>query len=225
MRAVLTDIEGTTTSLSFVKDVLFPWSRSHLRDFVRAHREEPAVRAVLDDVRAIEPAALGTDEIIAVLDRWILEDRKVTPLKALQGIMWRSGYENGELVAHVYDDAVAALRAWHARGIPLYVYSSGSVDAQKLLFGHTSYGDLTPLFSGFFDTTTGSKLDAASYRSIASKVALPPADILFLSDNGAELDAAQLAGMQTSWVDRGGAQPMPHAKNDHGCVSTFAEIR
>jgi enolase-phosphatase E1 len=220
MRAVLTDIEGTTTSLSFVKDVLFPYSRHHLGEYVRVHEKEPAVRAVLEDVRAIEPAQT-TDEIIAVLDRWILEDRKVTPLKALQGMMWRSGYDNGELVAHVYDDAVAALRAWHARGILLYVYSSGSVDAQKLLFGHTSHGDLTPLFSGFFDTTTGPKLDAASYRSIASKVALPAGDIRFFSDSVPELDAARLAGMQTSWVDREGTHPVTH---DHGRITTFAEI-
>jgi enolase-phosphatase E1 len=223
MRAVLTDIEGTTTSLSFVKDVLFPYSRRHLGDYLRAHEKEPGVRAVLHDVRAIEPAQT-TDEIVAVLDRWILEDRKVTPLKALQGMMWRRGYDNGELLAHVYDDAVAALRAWHARGIPLYVYSSGSVDAQRLLFGHTSEGDLTPLFSGFFDTTTGPKLDAASYRSIASKVGLEAGDIRFLSDNVAELDAARLAGMQTVWVDREGARPMTHSPSDHRRVTTFAEI-
>jgi enolase-phosphatase E1 len=221
MRAVLTDIEGTTTSLSFVKDVLFPYSRRHLRAFVLAHQDDPAVSAILDDVRTLERAsALGTDEIVAALDRYILEDRKVTPLKRLQGMMWRSGYESGELRSHVYDDAVAALRAWHARGIPLYVYSSGSVDAQKLLFGHTSFGDLTPLFSGFFDTTTGAKLDAASYRAIASKVVLQPEDILFLSDSVAELDAARLAGMQTLWVDREGAQPA----GDHRRITTFGEI-
>jgi enolase-phosphatase E1 len=226
MRAVLTDIEGTTSSLSFVKDVLFPYARRHLKDFVRSHAEDPAVRAVLDDVRARENAlGLDAEGVVAILDQWMSEDRKITPLKALQGMIWKSGYESRELLGHVYDDAVAHLGAWHAQGVPLYVYSSGSVEAQRLLFGHTKFGDLTELFSGFFDTTVGAKLDAASYRVIAAHVALPPGDILFLSDNVAELDAARLAGMGTTWLDRSPGRSDAPGAGEHPRASTFDDVR
>jgi enolase-phosphatase E1 len=217
-RAVLTDIEGTTSSLSFVKDVLFPYSRAHLPDFVRAHRTDPDVRKILDDVLTGD----GPDDesAIAELIRWIDQDRKATPLKSLQGMIWETGYRNGDFTGHVYGDAVAALRDWHARGIPLYVYSSGSVKAQQLLFGHSDAGDLTPLFSGYFDTAVGGKKEAASYRRIAESIGLPPGDILFLSDIKEELDAARAAGFATYWLVRAGAGD----GTSHPVARDFTEI-
>jgi enolase-phosphatase E1 len=204
LRAILTDIEGTTSSLSFVKDVLFPYAREHLAAYVARHAREAAVAQLLADARAVIGGSPSDDAVIAQMLRWIDEDRKITPLKALQGLVWEDGYRQGHFQGHVYEDAVQRLRAWHARGLRLYVYSSGSVLAQKLLFGHTAYGDLTPLFSGFFDTTIGGKRDADSYRAIAARVALPAELTVFLSDVKEELDAAQTAGMQTRWLVREG---------------------
>lgn len=204
IRAILTDIEGTTSSLAFVKDVLFPYARKHLADYVSRHAHEPVVARLLADARAIIGGHPSDEQVVAQMLRWIDEDRKITPLKALQGLIWEDGYRQGHFQGHVYEDAVRQLRAWHARGLRLYVYSSGSVLAQKLLFGHTAYGDLTPLFAGFFDTTIGGKREAASYRAIAAAVALPAASIVFLSDVREELDAARAAGMQTRWLVREG---------------------
>lgn len=205
IEAIVTDIEGTTSSLSFVKDVLFPYARRHLADFVRTHGGDPEVRRLLDDVGAAAGRPLADAEAVAELLRWMDEDRKATPLKALQGLIWEEGYRRGEFTGHVYEDAVRRLREWHERGLRLYVYSSGSVHAQQLLFGHTAYGDLTPLFSGWFDTGVGAKQDIGSYRRIAREIGLPPQAILFLSDVPAELDAAAAAGMATCWLARDGA--------------------
>jgi enolase-phosphatase E1 len=206
VRAVLTDIEGTTSSLSFVKDVLFPFARRHLEAFVAAHRGEPRVRQCLDGARELAgDPALSDDATVALLLQWMAEDRKATPLKTLQGLIWEQGYASGELQGHVYPDAVEGLRAWHARGLRLYVYSSGSVAAQKLIFGFTAWGDLTPLFSGYFDTTTGPKVESPSYARIARDLGLPPEAVLFLSDSVAELNAARSAGLRTACLDRGEA--------------------
>lgn len=197
IKAILTDIEGTTSSISFVHDVLFPYARARLADFVRTYAEEPAVAGLLDDVRSEAGKELDIEGIIAQLIAWIDADIKATPLKALQGMIWESGYHNGDFKGHLYADAEQGLRRWHAQGIKLYIYSSGSVHAQKLLFGHTEYGDLTPLFSGYFDTRIGHKREAGSYRRIAEEIGLPADQVLFLSDIGEELDAASEAGMQT----------------------------
>jgi enolase-phosphatase E1 len=200
-----------------------------MRAFLRAHAGDPGVPELLEEIRAREGAPAGRgldlDGVADVLDRWILADEKVTPLKTLQGMIWKAGYQRGELQGHVYDDAVETLRGWHARGIPLYVYSSGSVEAQRLLFSNTRFGDLTILFSGFFDTTTGAKLDAASYRAIASKVALPAREILFLSDNVAELDAARLAGMHTTWLDREENVHDQPGASEHPRAESLLEVR
>lgn len=204
IRAVVTDIEGTTSSLSFVKDVLFPYARQHLAPYVAAHAQRPEVRALLDDANREAGGGLDDAGVIAQLERWIDEDRKITPLKSLQGLIWEAGYRNGDFKGHVYADAAAQLRAWHARGIKLYVYSSGSVYAQKLLFGHSEAGDLTPLFSGYFDTHIGGKREADAYRAIAEDIGLPAGNILFLSDIVEELDAAQAAGMQIIHLVRDG---------------------
>ncbi|MFO0041314.1 MAG: acireductone synthase, partial [Pseudomonadota bacterium] len=149
------------------------------------------------------------------------EDRQATPLKARQGMVWFDGYDGRHFVAHMYPDATAALRRWHAAGIPVYVYSSGSVPAQKLYFGHTQDGDLLPLLSGYFDTTTGAKREAASYRRILDAIGTPGREVLFLSDIDAELDAAAEAGLATAWVRRDGT-PAPHAR--HRAITSFDEL-
>jgi enolase-phosphatase E1 len=207
IKAVVTDIEGTTSALSFVKDILFPYARTRLADFVRAHRHEPAVRAQLEEARRLSGETLDDEQLIAQLIRWSDQDRKLTPLKALQGMIWEQGYRKGELRGHIHEDAVRRLRQWHERGLRLYVFSSGSVQAQRLLFGHSDAGDLTPLFSGYFDTTIGAKREAESYRRIAATIGLAPVEILFLSDVREELDAARAAGLETCWLVREGAAP------------------
>lgn len=212
IRAILTDIEGTTSSLSFVKETLFPYARARLADFVRSHAGDDAVRNLLAEAKtAAEDALMDEEGVIAQLVRWIDEDRKITPLKAIQGLIWEQGYRNGDFFGHVYEDAVRRLRAWHEQGIALYVFSSGSVHAQRLLFGHTRFGDLRPLFSGYFDTRIGAKHDPDAYRAIAREMNLLPGEILFLSDSEGELDAAREAGLRTFLLVReGGAKTSAH---------------
>ncbi|NLW96709.1 acireductone synthase [Luteimonas wenzhouensis] len=224
---ILTDIEGTTSSISFVKDVLFPYARRELPRFVAEHGHEPEVRRWLDQV-AIENGGLCQDAmIVETLQGWIDEDRKHTALKALQGMVWTAGYRNADFTAPVYPDAVAALRRWHGNGHRLAVYSSGSVPAQKLLFSHTDAGDLSGLFSGWFDTTVGGKREAASYARIAGELGVEPGAILFLSDVVAELDAAREAGLRTTLVDRASDYPEPRtgaAAGGHPRVTGFDEV-
>lgn len=202
IKAIVTDIEGTTSSISFVKDVLFPYAREHLPAFVAQHAADAEVSALLDDARNIAGAVLDIEGLIAQFIAWIDQDQKVTPLKSLQGLIWLEGYRQGAFTGHIYADAVEYLQRWHAQGLKLYVYSSGSVQAQKLLFGHSDAGDLTPLFSGYFDTHIGGKREAESYRRIAAQIAFQPDEILFLSDIREELDAAAQTGMQTYWLVR-----------------------
>jgi enolase-phosphatase E1 len=221
VRAVLTDIEGTTGSIAFVHDVLFPYADAHLAEFVGRGGARPEVRLLLDEAAAIAEVDPHDDEgIVRALRTWIVEDRKITPLKALQGMIWQSGYERGELLGHVYDDAVAALRAWHAAGIILAIYSSGSVAAQKLLFGYSVAGNLTPLFADYFDTTVGAKTEASSYERIAAALGIVPAEGLFLSDAPGELDAARESGWATAQVLRPGTKATP----THDRIGSFAEI-
>lgn len=214
--AILTDIEGTTSSIAFVKQVLFPHARANMAGFVAARGAEPEVARLLAEARALAGQPDLTDAQTAdLLVAWIDEDRKATPLKALQGMIWQAGYGDGSLKADIYPDAVENLRRWKEQGALLYVYSSGSVPAQKLLFAHTPAGDLTPLFSGYFDTAIGGKLEAGSYRAITARIGLPPGSILFLSDHVGELDAARAAGLATCCLDRGEAVIPPgqtHAK-------------
>ncbi|MFT4178582.1 MAG: acireductone synthase [Thermomonas sp.] len=224
---ILTDIEGTTSSISFVRDVLFPYARAKLPGFVREHAHEPQVRHWLDMV-ATENGGMCQDEmIVETLQGWIDQDRKHTALKALQGMVWDAGYRDGDFTAPLYPDVAPALRAWHGAGHALAVYSSGSVPAQKLLFAHTDAGDLTPLFSGFFDTEVGGKREAESYRVIAQRLAQQPGDILFLSDVVAELDAARDAGLRTVLLDRHEDYPQPRLGDDangHVRAESFAQI-
>jgi enolase-phosphatase E1 len=223
VRAVLTDIEGTTSSISFVKDVLFPYARRHLPAFVATHADKPYVQHWLHEAaREAGLVSASQQEIIALLQRWIDEDRKATPLKALQGMIWEDGYRSGEYRAHVYPEVAQRLRDWKARNVDLYVYSSGSVPAQKLFFGHSEAGDLTPLFSGYFDTEIGAKRDPAAYRRILAAIGRAGEDVLFLSDVVEELDAARAAGMRTTLLARTPAS-CP-AGGTHACVADFDAI-
>ncbi len=228
VKAILTDIEGTTSSISFVKDVLFPYARRALPGFVAERGTEPAVRRWLDLV-ATEHGSICSDEVIVeTLQGWIDSDRKHTALKALQGMIWQSGYRDAHFKAHIYADAAPALKRWHAQGLPLYVYSSGSVPAQKLFFGHSDAGDLTPLFSGWFDTEVGGKREAGSYSSIAESIGVAPSAILFLSDVVEELDAAREAGMKTVLVDRPEDYPQHRVgplANGHQRASSFEQVQ
>ena len=221
IKAILTDIEGTTSSLSFVKDVLFPYAREHLPAFVRRHADDAEVQALLADAQTVVGAELDVEALIAQFIAWIDADRKITPLKSLQGLIWLDGYRQGAFSGHIYADAVEQLRNWHRQGLKLYVYSSGSVQAQKLLFGHSDAGDLTPLFSGYFDTHIGGKRESESYQRIAEDIGFRPGEILFLSDIREELDAAEQAGLQTCWLVR---EQIPAPAAAHRQVSDFSAI-
>lgn len=226
--AVLTDIEGTTTSIAFVYDILFPYAAARLEPTCAQADPGPDLREALARLReehdredaADPPPPFGDGAPYA---RWLMErDRKSTGLKLLQGLIWDEGYARGEIRGHVYADVPPALAAWRAAGRRLRVFSSGSVRAQKLLFGHSDHGDLTPLFEGYHDTTTGPKQEPAAYTAIATAFALPPGDILFLSDVTAELDAAARAGFRTGLLVRPGNRPAQAGA--HRAYASFAEI-
>ena len=232
VKLILTDIEGTTSSISFVKDVLFPYAAEHLPAFVKANLNDEKVQTALQQTAELAAedgesiSADNTDALIAKLLQWISEDRKATPLKALQGLIWKTGYENGDYQAHMYPDATEYLKKWHDNGLPLYVYSSGSVKAQELFFGYSQDGNLLPIFKGHFDTLVGGKRETQSYLNILAElqkthVGLNAADVLFLSDIKEELDAAKEAGMQTVWLLRDSDIPVDA---EHKAVKSFAEI-
>ena len=209
IRVILTDIEGTTSSISFVHEVLFPYSAKHMAEFVREGAADSAeIREQLDAVAQTSGVAReDINGLIEVLDTWIREDRKETSLKALQGMLWEQGYQQGAFRGHIYDDAAEYLQRWHDRGLRLFVYSSGSVKAQKLIFGFSEAGDLTPFFSGYFDTRIGGKKEPTSYSNIINELGVEPRTVLFLSDVEAELTAVEEAGMRTVWLVREGDLP------------------
>ncbi len=222
IKAIVTDIEGTTTSISFVADVLFPYARQRIAQFVREHAQDADVAAEITAVRqhCNEPDA-SVGRVGEILVSWIDQDLKITPLKTLQGIIWRVGYEDGSLKGHLYPEVAACLRAWKASGVQLNVYSSGSEAAQKLLFGFSEAGDLTPLFTHFFDTRIGGKRESASYEHIKQTLGLPGEQILFLSDIVQELDAAAAAGVKTIALDR---QCIGEGFGAHPVVNSFDQI-
>lgn len=222
IKAIVTDIEGTTTSISFVADVLFPYARQRIAQFVRENADEADVAAEIAAVRlhSNEPDA-SVERVGEILVSWIDQDLKITPLKTLQGIIWRVGYEDGSLKGHLYPEVAARLRAWQASGVQLSVYSSGSEAAQKLLFGYSEAGDLTPLFTHFFDTRIGGKRESASYEHIKQTLGLPGEQILFLSDIVQELDAAAAAGVKTIALDR---QCIGEGFGAHPVVNSFDQI-
>lgn len=221
IKAIVTDIEGTTSSILFVKEVLFPYARANLADYVRSHAADPQVKTLLEEVCKEVGEQLSTGQIITQLIQWLDEDKKVTPLKSLQGLIWEAGYRQGDFKGHLYPDAAVRLKEWKARGLDLYIYSSGSVYAQKLLFAHTEYGDLTPLFSGYFDTRIGGKKEQNSYENIAGQLETPASQLLFLSDIKEELDAAKAAGFETIWLTR---DSMPDPQAEHRQVNSFDQI-
>ncbi|WP_455207921.1 acireductone synthase [Kaarinaea lacus] len=222
IKAIVCDIEGTTTSLSFVKDTLFPYARRRIAQFVRENQHNPEIANALENVkREMRQPDASLDEVIAQLETWIDEDKKITPLKAIQGHIWQYGYQNGDYHGHVYPDAYEKLKDWHESGIALYIFSSGSVYAQKLLFAHTEYGDMTPWFSGYFDTNIGAKIDAAAYQAIAEQTGFSSDELVFLSDIEKELDAAKSAGFSTVWLVREG---VPTSRSQHPQVTSFYDI-
>ena len=229
-RSILLDVEGTTSSISFVHDVLFAHAKRHVGDFLAARGDDPDVRAVAAGLAAtagLDATVLDSPEGLTRLAYAAVEmmnrDLKDTALKSLQGMIWRGAYEAGEVRSHVFDDVPPALRQWADAGLDVRIYSSGSVEAQKLFFAHTTAGDLTPLLRGHYDTATGPKREAASYGRIAADMGLEPRQILFVSDVGAELDAAHTARMATALAVRPGNGD-PGGIFDHEPVASFAEI-
>jgi enolase-phosphatase E1 len=212
--AVLTDIEGTTTPISFVHRVLFPYARARLPQFCTEHEGDP----VLDEVAALSPGHPVLETLLA----WMDEDAKITPLKTIQGLIWAEGYGAGELLGDLYTDVPPALRRWSKAGLRLYVYSSGSEASQKLILGHTKDGDLTPLFQGFFDTRVGPKRESASYQAICRGANIAAAECLFLSDIEAELDAAAATGLQTCQLVR--PQDGTEASRRHATAEDFDAV-
>ncbi len=235
-RAILIDIEGTTSSVRYVYDVLFPFAREKMDDFLRRRWEDPLVQSIKErfahDAGAPSFAAwvagIGDKKdpvsVLSAEARRLMDgDVKATGLKELQGLIWQEGYDAGLLKSHVYDDVPPALRDWSARGIDLRIYSSGSITAQKVFFAHTAFGDLRPLFRGHYDTTSGPKREAYSYRRIVADIGMSAGEVLFLSDVPAELDAARQAGLRTGLVRRPGNAPIGEDAG-HLQIGEFGEV-
>ncbi|MGH9349647.1 MAG: acireductone synthase [Vicinamibacterales bacterium] len=233
--AIVLDIEGTTTPIAFVRDVLFPYARRHLREHLKQHGDSAALRAVVaalrrewaDDVARGDAPPIGDESedalAVAAYVEWLMDrDRKSPPLKLLQGYIWEAGYRSGALVADVFPDVRPALARWRSSGITVAIYSSGSALAQRLLFSHTRDGDLTPYLDAFFDTAMGAKTSPASYRRIASALRGPTARLLFVSDARGELDAARYAGCRTLLSVRPGNVDQPHDPAD--AIASFDDV-
>lgn len=218
VQAVLCDIEGTTSSLTFVHDVLFPLSYDRMEDFIKQNWNSDLIRQEIQQIKSESP-----DEVIKTLRSWIKEDRKEGALKSIQGKIWKDAFESGKIRGHVYQDVPPNFEKWRSSGIKICIFSSGSIEAQKLLFHYSEAGDLTQFISSYFDTTSGPKRESLSYKKIAAELSLPTANILFLSDVQSELDAARNAGMQTTQLLREVATPKNFSK--HPMVSSFDEIK
>ena len=239
IRAILLDIEGTTTPIDFVFKTLFPFANARLEDFLRSHVQDAEIAALLEELRTSHQGHRGdvTNGALAWADgtneekiasasryvRWLIAgDSKITPLKTLQGKMWEEGFRNGELKGEVYPDVARAFARWKAQGRRIAIFSSGSVLAQKLLFSHSTAGDLSAFLDGYFDTTAGSKREGESYKKIARAIGVQPQGILFVSDVGEELDAAQAAGMKTAHSLRPGIPALEDLR--HREICSFDEI-
>jgi enolase-phosphatase E1 len=235
-RGILLDIEGTTSSVSFVYDVMFPFVRRELDKYLCANWDSVVLNEVCDLIAKDAgyesfTAWCGTEtevgkrqqllraEVLRLMDG----DVKATGLKALQGLIWQSGFESGEMRAHIYDDVLPAIQAWNDAGCDVRIFSSGSIAAQKLFFGHTAVGNILHLFRGHYDTTTGPKKEAASYQAIAKDFGLPPAQILFLSDVPDELEAARAAGLPTGLCKRPGNAKVA-AGHGHPEITSFNQV-
>jgi enolase-phosphatase E1 len=236
VRGLLLDIEGTTTPITFVYDVLFPFARAHAREFLERHVASDEVRfdlAQLLEEHAKDlagnlspPPIVESSELQSIVGYvyWLMDhDRKSTGLKSLQGKIWEEGYRSGVLESVVFPDVPLALQRWHKAGLKIAIFSSGSVLAQKLLFAHTTAGDLTQFIQAYFDTTTGAKTDPESYRRISSSLQLSIEQILFITDVTAELEAATNAGMQNALCIRPGNLPQPNV-SEQRVIRGFDEI-
>lgn len=220
---ILTDIEGTTTEVSFVYDILFPYFRAHMDQWKNV--DSDPMNQVLEQTRVLvleeQSINLTSKEALFMqLRQWSNEDRKVTPLKTFQGMVWEQGFKSGAIKGHVYTDVKPALEQWTSMGIKLAIFSSGSIAAQKQLFGFSIEGDLTPYFAAFFDTTTGMKRDKQTYQLIVEQLQAPANSVLFLSDISQELEAAHAVGLRTLQLVRPGTQA-----NWTRCVADFSEIQ
>ncbi len=221
IRAIVVDTAGTTTDLNFIQDVLFPYSAKALPEFLERYQDNILVENCISDTKemALEPDA-DLPRVIEILQQWVAEDRKATPLKTLQGLIWKQGYAKNEFTGHIYPDFIEAIKEYKAQGLRIYSFSSGSVEAQKLLFSHSDGGDLTELFNGHFDTRTGGKLDKQAYCNIINTISLSPKQILFVSDMVDELKAAAAAGLITCQMVREAGQ----RTGDFRQVKSFAEL-
>ncbi len=223
IKTIITDIEGTTTDIHFVHKILFPYSRKNIRSYLLANQNKPEVITELNEIRQLigdanpDLAKIG-DQLI----EWIDNDVKIAPLKNLQGYIWQQGFEQGEFKGHVYTDAYENLLKWHQQKIKLYIYSSGSVKAQHLLFQYSSFGDMRYLFDGYFDTAVGGKKEAKSYANILEQTQSKPEETLFLSDVVAELDAASENKIKTILLNR---DNQTFENNKHHICDSFNEIK
>jgi enolase-phosphatase E1 len=226
--AVLLDVEGTTTPVDFVYRILFPYARERVPAFLEARGREAAVRAIVEGLReehgkdaaaGRQPPSFEAPNAVAGYARWLIDqDRKATPLKTLQGLIWEEGFRNGDLRGQVYDDVPKAFERWQAAGRRMAIFSSGSVLAQRLLFANSDHGDLGRFIGAYFDTTTGPKREADSYGKIARALGVEPGGVLFVSDVVEELDAARAAGLETALCVREGALP---AGSPHRAIRSF----
>lgn len=234
VRGIVLDVEGTTTPIAFVHDVLFSYARTHVKDYLAKYAEAEDVRKDIDLLREEHAAELRngnqppplTAELDSIVNyvNWLIDlDRKSTGLKSLQGKIWRDGYSDGTLRSQVFADVAPAFARWHGSGLSISIFSSGSVLAQRLLFAHTEAGDLTSFIRHYFDTGVGKKGEAESYRRIAKTIGLPPGELLFISDVVSELSAAREAGMKTVLSIRPGNQPQEHAAQFQS-VESFDEL-
>ncbi len=221
IKALLTDIEGTITRISFVKEVLFPYATAQLPAFVKANQQQVAVAEQINTVKELinQPNA-DIDTVINTLLAWIAEDKKITPLKQLQGLIWQTGYESGDFTGHLYPDAYQFLQTQQQAGQQLYVYSSGSVKAQHLIFQYSDFGDIRSLFTDYFDTKVGAKQESSSYQNIVSQLPFAANEVLFLSDVVAELDAAKAAGLKTLHLTRDGQA----SSAEHNYIHDFSQF-
>jgi enolase-phosphatase E1 len=221
IRAIVVDTAGTTTDLNFIKDTLFAYSVKALPDFLKENESNVLVDNCICDVKdiALEPDA-DLDRVVEILQQWVEEDRKATPLKTLQGLIWKQGYARGEFTGHIFPDFIEAIERIKQNNMRIYSFSSGSAEAQKLLFSHSDAGDLTPHFDGHFDTRTGNKLFKQAYCNIINTISLAPKQVLFISDVVEELKAAEEAGMRTMQMVRSQDQ----RTGSHKQIASFKEL-
>ena len=204
IKVILVDIEGTISPINFVKNVMFPYSKENLEKFLKENYNKPEIKKILQDIEEIERKKFSLDEVIQLLKKWIDEDKKLTPLKELQGYIWEDGFKSGKLKAPIFEDAYKKLKEWKEKGYKIFIYSSGSVKAQKLFFSHSEFGNILNLFDGHFDTKIGNKKDKNSYLRIAKEIGVNPNEIVFLSDSLEEVIAAKEGGMNVIKVSREG---------------------